>query len=133
MRKIEFFLAQLANFELANFYKYRFDSFMPSSQNSILAELKKRSIGLGEIEKYTAPPKKYVENINKELCPRCLSSKYYNATEKESVTFSYATVDYEYNAKTCIICSFSKDKIDNKRVKRSLFSVLNFLWKRSGK
>ena len=132
MKKIELFLAQLENFEVANFYKFKFDSFMPSSQSCILEELKTRKISLHEIEKYTTPPKTYLEAIDKALvCPRCLSDKYYNAKEKDSATFSYVTVDYDYNAKTCLVCSYSKDKVDNKKVKRSLFSVLNFLRKRS--
>lgn len=133
MKKIELFLTQLENFEVANFYKFKFDSFMPGSQNCILKELKKRNIDVNEIDKFTTPPKNYLEAIDKDLiCPNCLSNKYYNAKEQDSVTFGYATIDYNYDAKTCLVCSYSKDKVDNKKVKRSLFSVLNFIRNRNG-
>ncbi|NOQ91575.1 MAG: hypothetical protein GQ552_02540, partial [Flavobacteriaceae bacterium] len=111
MSKLKEFVEKLEDFELASFYKYRFSSFMDNSKKIILKEFRKRKMYESNLDEYL--PNK--EDIDKqklessEICPRCFSNEFYSASENESITYQYATIDYNMNYKTCLVCLYSQD------------------------
>ena len=129
MSKQKEFIEKLEDFELASFYKFRFQSFMDGSKRITLAELERRKINVDDIEKYL-PAKNEIDKQkleSLEICPRCYSNELYIANEKESVTFKYATLDYNVDYKTCLVCLYSQDKEDHKKEKKGLWNIFSML------
>ena len=106
MSKLQEFLDVLSDSELANFYLYRYEQFLKGSKDKIDAELSKRNISKENIEIYRLENKV----ISEDKCPRCGSNKFYNSTEIETITYSYASVDLEVDYKTCLVCLYSEEK-----------------------
>ena len=108
------FLLELTDHELAAFYHFRYEQFMQGSKDKILKELENRSIHVGSIPDYLerndSDKHKIIEN---DLCPRCMSSKFYTSHEVETITYSYASVDLDVDYKTCLVCLFSEEKEGN--------------------
>ena len=133
MNKLELFVKEIEDYELASLYHYRFNSFMPYSKKIILNELRERNIRQDNINKYLKKENAELKDqvLKREICPRCFSNEFYNSEEKENVTFQYETHEYEKNYKTCLVCLYSQDKIDHKKEIRNgssnIFSFLNFL------
>lgn len=109
MSKIQEFLDELSNYELIKFYEYRYEQFLKPSKDKIDREFEKRDINKLDFEKYTIEK----GDVEQELCPRCASSKFYNATEIESLTYSYATVNLKVDYRTCLVCLFSEKSKQN--------------------
>ncbi len=124
MSKLKEFLEQLEDYELANFYKYRYDSFMPSSMEMIDTEIGNRKMDLSNDTLYQ--PDKIIEKNSQNYCPRCLSSKFYLANELESTTFKYSTIEYTMDYKTCLVCLFSEEKNKHKKIKSKPLRFLKF-------
>ena len=136
MSKLELFVKEIEDYELASLYHYRFNSFMPYSKKIILNELKKRNIREDNINRYLISENAELKNkvSKREICPRCFSNEFYNSKEKESVTFQYETHEYEMDYKTCLVCLYSQDKIDHEKQKEkgstNIFSFLKFISRR---
>ncbi len=128
MLKINDIIEQLEDFELAALYFYRFTGLMDGSKQKVLDALKERNIDVNKIEKYLQ--KNMSSSTNQDVCPRCLSNKFYSSLESQEVTFSQSTTKYETRFKTCMICLYSEDKGIHKKEKSNLFSFVNFLSKR---
>ncbi len=126
--KLNDIIEQLEDFELAALYFYRFPSLMDDSKQKVLNALKERNIDVNKIEKYLQ--KNTLSSTNQDVCPRCLSNKFYSSLESQEVTFSQLTTKYETRFKTCMICLYSEDKGIHKKEKSNLFSFVNFLSKR---
>ena len=113
MSKLATFLSELSDRELAAFYHFRFTEFMKGSQEKILAELETRSMEIESISTYLKRDEldtfRIMEN---NLCPRCMSSKFYTSHEVETMTYSYATVDLKVDYRTCLVCHYSQDKVE---------------------
>jgi hypothetical protein len=110
MSKLIHFLKTLDDFELAQFYRYRYNQFMPRSKEKILAELNDRAMKINELEHYTKK-----ENISNEKsrCPRCHSTKFYTAIERETLEFVRSTIEVNEYYKTCLVCLYSAEKPEN--------------------
>ena len=123
MSRLNNFLKTLTDFELAQFYNYRFHQFLPSSKQKIEAEFKERGL---EIEKLDCYVKK--ENIinKKAQCPRCHSNKFYTAKERETLEFARSTIEVDEYYKTCLVCLFSAEKPKNYK-QHKFISIFDYL------
>jgi hypothetical protein len=106
MSKLQEFLDVLTDRELVNFHTYRYVQFLKGSREKIDAELRKRGITQADFARITAeaPPSRG------NVCPRCGSEKFYNSTEIETVTYQYASVDFEVDYRTCLVCLYCAEK-----------------------
>ena len=111
MSKLQVFLDELTDSELANFYIYRYEQFLKGSKEKIDAELEKRTMSKTCISEYVIKSSK--EFL--DTCPRCSSNKFYLSTEIESITYSYASIDLEVDYRTCLVCLYSEEKEKNER------------------
>ncbi len=118
MSRLQDFLNQLSDWELVNFRKYRYDQFIKNSQQRIDDEIQKRNLNLEAV--------KFDGNDEPLSCPRCLSSKYYDSTEVETITYSYASVDLEVDVRTCLVCLYS-GKTQETNSKEKLVGPVGFL------
>lgn len=110
MSKLLNFLKTLTDFELAQFYKYRYNQFLPNSKDKIVSELKERDMNIMDLDSYKQ--KKHISN-QKTLCPKCHSSKFYTASERETIEFVRSTIEVDEYYKTCLVCLFSEEKPKN--------------------
>lgn len=103
---------------------------MKGSKEKILAELASRSMEIDSIESYLDRKEldKY-KIIEKQLCPRCMSSKFYTSNEIETVTYSYASVELKVDYRTCLVCLYSQDKVENENGSFGLVGPLGFIRK----
>ncbi|MBI9056029.1 MAG: hypothetical protein JEY96_19565 [Bacteroidales bacterium] len=127
MRRLQYFIDSLEDFELLAFYKYRFESFMKGSQEKILKELDKRDFSLDSIDTLIVKNKKPESEIKDEYCPRCYSKHFYLASEKDNITISYATVEINNRFKTCLVCLYSQEKAEFKKERRSIWNIFGAL------
>jgi len=129
MSKLQNFISNLDNTELASLYHFRFNSFMKNSKKIILNELKNRNIKEYQIEKYLPKLNKKIEREITEgkVCPKCYSNKFYDSNEIENITIKFETIEYLENYKTCLICLYSQDKIDKKKEKDRSWSVFSLI------
>lgn len=91
MSKLQEFLDELSNYELLKFYGYRYKQFLKSSKDKIDAELNSRNLKKSDVDNVSF--KKV--GFHEKACPRCAFSKFYTATEVESMTCHYASIDIE--------------------------------------
>lgn len=114
MSKLSEFLSELSDHELRAFHHFRFNEFMKGSQEKIMFEMEKRGVNSDDIEECITQARKEGIFTNREsLCPKCLSEKFYTASEVETITYSYATVELDVDYRTCLICHYSQDKAEN--------------------
>ena len=129
MSKLENFISNLDNTELASFYHFRFNSFMKNSKKIILNELKNRNMKEYQIEKYLPKLTEKIEReiTDKKICPKCYSNKFYDSTEIEKITIEFETIEYSENYKTCLICLYSQEKIDKKKKKHNSWNIVSLM------
>ena len=117
MSKLAAFISELSDHELRSFHHFRFEQFMKGSKEKIILEMEKRGIAANphdEFEHYlTRAKKEGVFTKAESLCPRCLSEKFYTSHEVETITYHYASVDLDVDYRTCLVCLYSQDKLDN--------------------
>jgi len=105
------FLESLSEHELLKFYEFRYTQFLPASKNRIDQELLNRGIDLNSDPNMNFEAVELLNlNKNNVFCPRCLSSKFFNSTEIETVSYSYASVDLEVDYRTCVVCLYSEER-----------------------
>ena len=75
MKNITNILSEFNDFELANFAKFKMESYMVATQDVIKDYLKKRDITEDRIEILIAENLKRKIIDNKERCPKCYSDK----------------------------------------------------------
>ena len=105
--RLSVFLELLEDYELAFFYKYRFNSFMEGSRNKILKEFEKRNIRIDSIDEII---RKHInDNIekNSNACPRCKSLKYYTVNDKKLKIFKGFSYDKELIKYICQVCGYT--------------------------
>lgn len=133
MSRLKDFLISLTDMELAQFYRYRFHQFIPSSKERILDELLERNMDPKNLGQYIN------DNFLKETslsegayCPRCYSTKLYTAEEKETLDYQYDTIKVDAYYKTCLVCLYSPEKPKNYERHRlvSLFGFIRGLRKK---
>ncbi|WP_139957805.1 hypothetical protein [Flavicella sediminum] len=127
MSKLENFLSNLEDFELASFYHFRFNSFLKYSKKIILNELKRRNIEELEVNKYLPVTNEKIEEdiIAEKICPKCYSNKFYSSNETESILIKFETYDYSEKYKTCLICLYSQEKINHDKKRKTLWNNLS--------
>lgn len=103
---IDSFLNKLSDIELAYFYQYRFNEFIPDTQHKIDNELIKRNI-----DKRLIPEKiknhTFNINIDSLFCPFCGSEKY--TIEKYKVQKYYGKgfiAEVEREKFICNVCNY---------------------------
>lgn len=47
---------------------------------------------------------------HREMCPNCYSQQFFNAQEVKSMTYSYVSVEFKVDYKTCLICLYSEEQ-----------------------
>lgn len=114
MSKLVTFLEQLDDHELACFYKYRFEQFITGSKEKIMTEMQKREMNTTNYERFIQPESLRLAH-SKHCCPQCMSEKFYNSTELETITYSYVTESIEVEYRTCLVCLFSGKGEDYER------------------
>ncbi len=127
MSKLQDFIDSLEDFELGAFYNYRFESFMKGSQEKILKELEKRNISIDSVDSLIDKNRKSDSEIQNKYCPRCYSKHFYLASEKDSITIQYATIEINNDFKTCLVCLYSQEKANYKREKRNAWNIFGAL------
>ncbi len=124
---LKVFLTTLSNIELAYFYQYRYDSFLPSSQHKILQELSTRSIKVNRINDiivsndFNTQPNPKDENF----CPRCRSDRYYVEKGKFTRRFKGFSYENEIDKYFCQVCGYNSKR--NKGFKYSTIRYFNKL------
>lgn len=100
------FIEALEDWQLATFYKFRFDEFMPDSKEKISIELNKRNIRIKDIDyiisKYQIEPNPNSPNF----CPRCKSNFFF--IDKAKITFKGA--QWDNDILICQICGYKRDE-----------------------
>jgi hypothetical protein len=121
------FLSNLNDKELAFFFKFRQNEFMPESQFKIQSEIKKRNLSDASISELT----KEIEQINTDNCPKCGSTKFQEIIDTEIHTTNYGGYETEIVSRKCRICAYNaqKDKPINWSVKLNRF-LGKYAWKR---
>ena len=71
MSKIDEFLSELSETELAYFAKFKLKTYMPETQKKIENHIEKKGLSAEKIEKLIAENTQQFESIDKEICPRC--------------------------------------------------------------
>lgn len=105
MSRLQHFLNELTDHELLQFHDYRYNQFLKGSKEKIDAEFEKRQLDRNNPGDFKKTPSVSLA----ETCPRCHSSKFYTATEVETITYSYASVDLEVDYRTCLVCLFAEE------------------------
>lgn len=113
MSKLTTFLSELSDHELKAFFHFRYKQFLKGSQEKIDVEMKKRGIIPVDQEEHINKALHFTSKNNPNVCPQCLSEKFYTAHEVESITYSYATIELNVDYRTCLICLYSQDKEDS--------------------
>ncbi len=113
MSKLATFLSELSDHELKAFFHFRYTQFLKGSQEKIDAEMKKRGIIPVDQEEHIKKARQFAPKNNPNVCPQCLSEKFYTAHEVESITYSYATIELNVEYRTCLICLYSQEKEEN--------------------
>ena len=144
MSKIEKYLSEFDDYELAFFAKYKLDTYLKNSQKNIDRILFKRGLTKSKIENLIDNNPKSKLNDNKERCPRCYSDK----IRKDKVEFnndsiggSLVIVSATYKAMTnkvsykneviCNVCGFWLKDPNNEKPKMIITRFLTrFLTKK---
>lgn len=104
MTDIESFIKSLEDFELANLYKFKYDTYSSSGKERILIEIKSRGF---TIEDINALYLNHIKPIDGKIrCKKCFSSKFISSRERLYVTedeFS-SMADKYYEKYVCAIC-----------------------------
>lgn len=136
MSKLSYFLTELSDTELVNFYDYRYQEFMRASKEKIDNEMANR--GMTVENRYTFQANPYSDQEltdglkEQKICPRCHSSKFYTSSEIETMTYSYASVDLKVDYRICLVCNYSQDKEESKS-QREFVGPFQFLRKLIGR
>ena len=110
MSKLASFLSTLSDHELKALFHFRYKQFLKGSQEKIDAEMNRRGILPVDQEAHIINARQFAPKNNPNVCPQCLSEKFYTAHEVESITYSYATVELNVEYRTCLICLYSQDR-----------------------
>ena len=118
MQKIKYniqqFLDTLDEYELANFYFYKYDTFMEYSQKIIDEYFINKNISYDKIKKLTEESQQLSQSDNKNHCPRCYSIKKVKTQELWHGTISYSGALLTYatgerrmiDIEDCLICGY---------------------------
>jgi len=110
MSKLASFLSELSDHELKAFYHFRYKQFMKGSQEKIDLEMQSRGILPVDFEEVFRKARHFTYEADPNVCPRCLSERFYTSHEVETITYHYATVELDVDYKTCLVCLYSQDK-----------------------
>ncbi len=104
-------LSELKDFELAFLFYYRLGTYMPTTKELIINEIKKRHLSEQQLLLMKDAKEAITTSSNDSCCPRCkstnfsfLEESYYNSTGKYNFT-SDAQLGI-YSVKNCNICGF---------------------------
>lgn len=90
MSKVEAFLSQLQDFELAFLYKYKYPSYLDESQLLIRKEIEKRGLTDDAMKNHV---RQYEFNHSNSGCPRCNSLQNISQTVEFNNTNQYTGLD----------------------------------------
>lgn len=109
MSKLEFFLNNLSDIELAFFFKYRYNEFLDNSKIKINNEIKARNLSNDDLTNLilTSKISKNNHSRNDLLCPRCNSNKIQSKKKKKLKTFKWISYEKTYYALSCKVCGHS--------------------------
>ena len=138
MNKIEKYLSEFDDYELAFFAKYQLDTYLKNTQENINRILFKRGLTKSKIENLIDNNPKSKLNDNKERCPRCYSDKirknkveFDNDSRGGSLVILTATyksmsdkVSYK-NEVICNVCGFWLKDPNNEKPKMILKRFLS--------
>lgn len=134
MSRLDNFLKNLEDYELAAFYKYRFETFIPSTQENIVRYLNERNIDISTIDLFIESTKKQNQDKkSNKYCPRCYSKHFYMSNERDVIYEQWSSYELNNEFKTCLVCLYSDEKknyIKEKKQGWTIFSTIRFLRKR---
>lgn len=142
MSRIENFLSELDDFELAYFVKFKLTTYMETTQLKIKAYLNKRNLNESKINKLILENPKSKLNDTKRRCPRCYTDKirndrveWTNTSEgiglKDEIAISdglRGQVTYK-NEVICNVCGFWIEDPNKEKSKSILKKILDKLHK----
>lgn len=134
MWRIEDYLGQFEDFELAFFWKYKLDTYMKYTQKEIKAYLKKKRLSDAEMKNLIAEYSKKTFPENEFRCPRCKSKKIISEKEKafnsmNGYKLAEELIDYEgINTGnidcTCAVCGLFFSLSQNYSFFRKVFNIV---------
>ena len=108
MSRVQKFLSQLNDYELAYFAKFKRLTFMKETQLEIREYLLERNMSESRIEKLISEDRRHKFNDNSLRCPRCQSAK----IRKENVEWTNTTDDFDISVLDALSGKTSyKDKL----------------------
>lgn len=111
MSKFENFISSLTDHELAIFVGYRYQGFLASSKEKILAEIKKRKLSSDQLEAYFTTKLESESAKNLNSCPRCGSNQLFVETDyQEKPVSDLSSVEIAIDTFRCRLCGFNPDK-----------------------
>lgn len=125
--KLEDFLKELTDKELAFFSKFHYHEFMPESQQKIQSEIKSRSLSTLKVNELINE----VSQVELGYCPRCGSKNFQEIIDTEFRSRGYGAYEEEIKTEKCRICSYNaqKDKAISWRVRLNKF-LGKYAWKK---
>lgn len=118
--KLNSFLKELSNHEIAIFGAFQYDGLMPKSKKSLQAEIDSRELTKEELESYVSS--KLHSNDFKNTCERCGSTKFIQDIDIKHTGGEYSSAEIEVITNRCRICAYNPSKALEKnlfkRIKR---------------
>lgn len=110
MSYLQSFLKGLEDYELAYFYRFRYDEFLSGSKAKIDNELATRGLNMQDVNFLLDNTKKLIKKQHSKydlLCPRCKSSKIFINGKNELRSFKGFSYEKSYNVYNCQVCKAS--------------------------
>ncbi len=112
--KLNSFLKELSDHELAIFGAFQYDGLLPDSRKNLQAEIDSRSLTKIQLEKYIST--KLETNYLENTCERCGSNKFIQDVDIEHSGGNYGSAEVEVTTNRCRICGYNPSKALEKNV-----------------
>lgn len=122
------FLEKLENWQLAYFYKYRFEEFLPKSKEKILIEFRKRRLQTSDVDSIINNKPTKQSNSELKECSRCGSHYFYEEKEIKfgHVGTHYIKPDRIVNVNVCQVCGYNPYKAPKEEGNSFIKRILDF-------
>ncbi|MBS2214039.1 hypothetical protein KEM09_21720 [Carboxylicivirga mesophila] len=124
MNELDSFLKTLNDVELAKFVVFRFQDFVGTSKETIIAEAKTRNLDHIDINWLCKQNIETNDEI-KNKCEQCGSAKFYTETDYEMRQTNYISYEVAIESERCRICGFNPDK-NSKGLLKTIKKKLGF-------
>jgi hypothetical protein len=112
MDDLESFMKSLEDFELANLYKFKFDTYSSAGKDKILNEIKSRGLTSADINSIYL---KHIRPIDSKIrCKKCFSSKFISNKDRFYAAEDEfgSKADKYYEKYICAICDTALNEMN---------------------